>query len=140
MLITVNDSDKPTVTPIARRFHEMGFKIIATAGTAAYLRARGIPAQRVFKVHEGRPNCLDMIVNGDVAAADQHAARQARAARRLHAAPGGDRESRVVHDDDVGGERRVRRDPLAPVAAAARAVAAGVAAATLARRARQSTE
>jgi carbamoyl-phosphate synthase large subunit len=65
VLITVIDSDKPTVTPIARRFHEMGFKIMATAGTAAYLRARGIPAQRVFKVHEGRPNCLDMIVNHD---------------------------------------------------------------------------
>ena len=39
------------------------FEITATAGTAAYLRARGIPARRVFKVHEGRPNCLDMIVN-----------------------------------------------------------------------------
>jgi carbamoyl-phosphate synthase large subunit len=65
VLITVIDPDKPTVTPIARRFHEMGFKIMATAGTAAYLRARGIPAQRVFKVHEGRPNCLDMIVNHD---------------------------------------------------------------------------
>ena len=66
VLITVVDSDKPTVTPIARRFHEMGFEVLATAGTAAYLRARGIPAQRVFKVHEGRPNCLDMIVNRDV--------------------------------------------------------------------------
>jgi len=66
VLITVIDSDKPTVTPIARRFHEMGFQLMATAGTAAYLRARGIPAQRVFKVHEGRPNCLDMIVNRDV--------------------------------------------------------------------------
>ena len=44
----------------------MGFKIMATAGTAAYLRARGIPAKRVLKVHEGRPNCLDLIVNGDV--------------------------------------------------------------------------
>jgi carbamoyl-phosphate synthase large subunit len=63
VLITVIDADKPTVTPTARRFHEMGFEITATAGTAAYLRARGIPARRVFKVHEGRPNCLDMIVN-----------------------------------------------------------------------------
>ena len=63
VLITVIDADKPTVTPIARRFHEMGFELTATAGTAAYLRARGIPARRVFKVHEGRPNCLDMIVN-----------------------------------------------------------------------------
>src|SRR5690348_12376 len=65
VLITVIDADKPTVTPIARRFHEMGFTIHATAGTAAYLRARGIPTHRVFKVHEGRPNCLDMIVNHD---------------------------------------------------------------------------
>ncbi|HET7371877.1 MAG TPA: carbamoyl-phosphate synthase large subunit [Gemmatimonadaceae bacterium] len=63
VLITVIDADKPTVTPIARRFHEMGFEIAATSGTAAYLRARGIPARRVLKVHEGRPNCLDMIVN-----------------------------------------------------------------------------
>ena len=66
ILITVNDSDKPTVTPIARRFHEMGFTLRATGGTAKYLRARGIPVSTVFKVHEGRPNCLDMIVNGDV--------------------------------------------------------------------------
>jgi carbamoyl-phosphate synthase large subunit len=65
VLITVTDSDKPTVTPIARRFHEMGFRVVATAGTAAYLRARGIPTDRIFKVHEGRPNCLDMIVNRD---------------------------------------------------------------------------
>ncbi|HEV8495464.1 MAG TPA: carbamoyl-phosphate synthase large subunit [Gemmatimonadaceae bacterium] len=65
VLITVTDSDKPTVTPIARRFHEMGFRVVATAGTAAYLRGRGIPATRIFKVHEGRPNCLDMIVNRD---------------------------------------------------------------------------
>ena len=66
ILVTVNDSDKPTVTPIARRFHEMGFKLLATGGTARYLRHRGIPADAVFKVHEGRPNCHDLILNGDV--------------------------------------------------------------------------
>jgi carbamoyl-phosphate synthase large subunit len=66
VLVTVNDSDKPTVTPIARRFHEMGFKIIATLGTARYLRGRGVPARAVLKVHEGRPNCYDLLVNGDV--------------------------------------------------------------------------
>ena len=66
VLITVNDPDKPTVTPIARRFHEMGFDIIATAGTAKYLRARGIPARPIFKVHEGRPNCLDLVLNRDI--------------------------------------------------------------------------
>jgi len=66
ILITVNDRDKAMATPIARRFHEMGFRIVATEGTARFLRARGIPAERTFKVHEGRPNCLDMIVNGQV--------------------------------------------------------------------------
>ena len=66
ILITVNDTDKPTVTPIARRFHEIGFRLYATAGTHRYLRARGIPATSVLKVHEGRPNCMDMIVNGEV--------------------------------------------------------------------------
>jgi carbamoyl-phosphate synthase large subunit len=66
VLITVNDPDKGTVTPIARRFHEMGFTILATAGTARYLRGRGVPSRAVLKVHEGRPNCLDMIVNGDI--------------------------------------------------------------------------
>ncbi len=66
VLITVNDSDKANVVPIARRFHEMGFRILATTGTAKFLRARGIPAERVFKVHEGRPHGIDLIVNGQV--------------------------------------------------------------------------
>ncbi len=66
ILLTVNDFDKPAVTPIARRFHEMGFKLVATEGTAKHLRGRGIPVSRVFKVHEGRPHGIDMIVNGDV--------------------------------------------------------------------------
>ncbi|HTR77620.1 MAG TPA: carbamoyl-phosphate synthase large subunit, partial [Gemmatimonadaceae bacterium] len=66
VLVTVNDSDKPTVTPIARRFQEMGFQIVATAGTARYLRARGIAATTMLKIHEGRPSCLDAIVNGEV--------------------------------------------------------------------------
>src|SRR2546422_2445259 len=66
ILVTVNDSDKPTVVPIVRRFHEMGFRILATEGTQKYLRARGIPAERVAKVHEGRPNAIDLIVSGEV--------------------------------------------------------------------------
>ncbi len=66
VLVTVNDSDKPTVVPIVRRFHEMGFRIVATEGTAKYLRARGVPAERVAKVHEGRPNAMDLIVSGEV--------------------------------------------------------------------------
>ncbi|MBM4186449.1 MAG: carbamoyl-phosphate synthase large subunit [Gemmatimonadetes bacterium] len=66
VFVTVNDRDKPDVTPIARRFHEMGFRIVATEGTARYLRSRGIPASRVLKVHEGRPNPVDLLVSGQV--------------------------------------------------------------------------
>ena len=64
VIITVNDSDKPTVTPLARRFHDLGFRILATAGTCAYLNRLGVPAERVFKVNEGRPDIVDMIVSG----------------------------------------------------------------------------
>ncbi|HEY3258359.1 MAG TPA: carbamoyl-phosphate synthase large subunit [Gemmatimonadaceae bacterium] len=66
ILLTVNDFDKNAVTPIARRFHEMGFRLLATEGTARHLRGRGIPVERVFKVHEGRPHGIDLILNGEV--------------------------------------------------------------------------
>src|SRR2546421_540450 len=65
IFVTVNDSDKPTVLPIVRRFHEKGFRIVATDGTPRYLRARGVPAERVAKVHEGRPNPIALIVAGE---------------------------------------------------------------------------
>ncbi len=66
VFITVNDSDKRAVTPIARRFHELGFRILATAGTAKHLRGRGIPAESVLKIHEGRPNGVDLMLNGEI--------------------------------------------------------------------------
>jgi len=66
IFVTVNDHDKPTVLPIARRFHELGFRILATEGTERYLRGRGVPAERVKKVHEGRPNAIDLIVSGEI--------------------------------------------------------------------------
>lgn len=66
VFITVNDNDKDTVTPIARRLHSLGFKLYATAGTARHLRLFGIPAERVLKVHEGRPNVMDLMLSGNV--------------------------------------------------------------------------
>jgi carbamoyl-phosphate synthase large subunit len=66
IFITVNDSDKRSITPIARRFQELGFKLFATGGTAKHLRGRGIPVETVLKIHEGRPNGIDMMLNGDV--------------------------------------------------------------------------
>jgi carbamoyl-phosphate synthase large subunit len=66
IFVTVNDHDKPAVVPIVRRFHEMGFRVLATEGTGRHLRSRGIAADRVSKVHEGRPNAVDLIVSGQV--------------------------------------------------------------------------
>jgi len=66
IFITVNDGDKPTVIPIARRFHEMGFTLYSTEGTARLLEEHGIPATQVRKVHEGRPHGIDLMLNGDV--------------------------------------------------------------------------
>jgi len=66
VFVTVNDNDKNNVVPIVRRFHALGFRILATAGTVQHLRARGIPAERVLKVYEGRPNAIDLIVSGAV--------------------------------------------------------------------------
>jgi len=66
VFVTVNDHDKQTVVPIIRRFHELGFRVVATEGTGRHLRSRGIPAERVLKVHEGRPNAIDLILSGDV--------------------------------------------------------------------------
>jgi carbamoyl-phosphate synthase large subunit len=63
VFLTVNDHDKANLVPIARRFHGLGFRLYATEGTARYLRARGIPAERVLKVHEGRPNAIDLMVS-----------------------------------------------------------------------------
>ena len=62
----MNDHDKANVTPIVRRFHEMGFKVYATSGTARHLRARGVPAESVLKVYEGRPNAIDLMLSGRI--------------------------------------------------------------------------
>jgi carbamoyl-phosphate synthase large subunit len=66
VFVTVNDHDKATVVPIARRFHALGFRILGTDGTARYLRARGIPTERVLKVYEGRPNAVDLLLSGRI--------------------------------------------------------------------------
>ena len=64
--ISVNNDDKPNVLPIARNLADIGFSIVATRGTAAYLRAHGIAVDVVFKVNEGRPNVVDHILNNQV--------------------------------------------------------------------------
>ena len=66
VFFTVNDADKPTAAKLAARFHELGFSLYATSGTAAFFRAQGVPVTTVLKVHEGRPHGVDMILNGEI--------------------------------------------------------------------------
>jgi carbamoyl-phosphate synthase large subunit len=66
VFFTVNDSDKPTAAKLARRFHDLGFSVYATSGTAAFFRNEGVPVTSVLKVHEGRPHGVDMILNGEI--------------------------------------------------------------------------
>jgi carbamoyl-phosphate synthase large subunit len=61
VFISVEDSDKAAVVEIARRYSELGFKIVATSGTARVLEGAGLIVERVFKVKEGRPNVVDLI-------------------------------------------------------------------------------
>jgi carbamoyl-phosphate synthase large subunit len=88
VFITVTDVDKPAATQLAMRFHELGFEVIATAGTAQSIAAMGVPVTRIAKIAEGSPNVVDLIrerrcdlvINtptGSGARADGHAIRTA---------------------------------------------------------------
>jgi len=61
VFISVTDQDKPHVAQVARKFADMGFKLVATAGTADVLENAGMTVERVYKVKEGRPNVVDLI-------------------------------------------------------------------------------
>ena len=87
VFLSVNDSDKHAVVPLARLFADEGFELLATSGTAAVLEQNGIPATRVLKVYEGRPNIVDHIKNGKVAlvintASGKHTANDSKAIRQ----------------------------------------------------------
>jgi len=64
IFISLNDHDKKNIGSVAKDLYELGFKFIATKGTASVLRSQGIDVAEVFKVGEGRPNVLDCIING----------------------------------------------------------------------------
>src|SRR5438067_1518808 len=61
VFISVNDHDKGNVAVVAQRFADLGFKIVATQGTANVIEAAGFAVDRVYKVKEGRPNVVDLI-------------------------------------------------------------------------------
>jgi carbamoyl-phosphate synthase large subunit len=66
VLITVYDKDRKSVPEIARQFQKLGFKIKATDGTRKFLAECGIETEHVLKMHEGRPNIVDAIKNGEI--------------------------------------------------------------------------
>ena len=66
VLITVADTDKSGMLEVARAFEKIGFKIRATEGTHKLLAAQGIASEPILKMHEGRPNIVDAIKNGEI--------------------------------------------------------------------------
>ena len=64
--ISVNDEDKSNVVPVARDLAELGFNVLASRGTAAYLRAHGLEVEVVFKINEGRPHVGDRLLNHEI--------------------------------------------------------------------------
>lgn len=66
VLISVSDRDRPAVLDVATQFHQLGFKLISTRGTHKFLSEHGVPSDIILKRHEGRPNILDAIKNGEI--------------------------------------------------------------------------
>ena len=66
VFLSVNDRDKRHVAALGKEFVSLGFRLLATRGTAAALQGGGIPAEPIFKVNEGRPNIVDLIKTGKI--------------------------------------------------------------------------
>ena len=66
VLITVSTKDRPAVFEVARQFAELGFNIKATQGTQQFLASQGVKSDLILKMHEGRPNIVDEIKNGEI--------------------------------------------------------------------------
>jgi carbamoyl-phosphate synthase large subunit len=66
VLLTINDKDKDEGVAIAKEFDQLGFRILATEGTHKFITLNGVATQHVKKMHEGRPNIVDAIMNGEV--------------------------------------------------------------------------
>jgi carbamoyl-phosphate synthase large subunit len=65
--VSVKTSDKPHILPAVRQLIDLGFDVIATSGTASYLREQGLDVAHVNKVAQGRPHIVDRIKDGEVA-------------------------------------------------------------------------
>ena len=65
--LSVHENDKGALLPVARRLASLGFDLVATSGTAAFLSSQGLEAKTILKVHEGRPNIADALANEEIA-------------------------------------------------------------------------
>lgn len=66
VFISVSDNHKSTAVDLARRFTELGFKLISTSGTAAVLKEAGLEVESIYKLAEGRPNTIDLLKNNEI--------------------------------------------------------------------------
>ncbi len=66
VFLSVQDSDKAGAVAVVKGLRELGYDVIATNGTHAYLASQGIDVERVNKVREGRPHCIDRMLDGDI--------------------------------------------------------------------------
>ena len=66
VFLSLRDDDKRAITFMAKKLVELGYGLVATRGTARFLRRNGVPCGEVFKVHEGRPNAVDLIEAGEI--------------------------------------------------------------------------
>ena len=66
VLLSVCDMDKPELLPIAKKFNDLGFRILATGRTYDMIAEAGIPAEKIKKLYEGRPNITDAMTNGKI--------------------------------------------------------------------------
>jgi carbamoyl-phosphate synthase large subunit len=66
VFLSVRDNDKEGLVPLAKELAEMGFSLVATGGTCAYLREAGLEVKRVNKVMEGQPHIVDAVINGEI--------------------------------------------------------------------------
>ncbi len=66
IFISLHDQDKPRFLPIAKRLHALGFRLYATRGTLEFLQSHGIQTQIVYKIAEGRPNVVDLMINNEI--------------------------------------------------------------------------
>ena len=110
VLISVNDNDKPEAAEVARAFADAGFSVDSTGRTCELINEGGVPATRVKKLYEGRPNILDLCTNGDL--------------QIIVNSPAGKNE---VHDDSYLRKGAVKNKiPYMTTMAAAKAAAEGI--------------